>query len=68
MPRKTLHDIAVEYVRETAKAMCFNDGTKDFWVPKSLIGEDAMLQLEGKDDGTFMLTGPESWFLNEGLI
>lgn len=68
MPQKTLHDLCVSYVRETDKAMCLNDGTKDFWVPKSLLGDDAMMQLTENPDGTFTLTGPIRFFYEKGLV
>ena len=66
--RKTLHDIAVEFVRETAKAVCYTDGVKEFWIPKSICGDDGIVQLENNKDGSATLTAPEWWLNERGLI
>ena len=68
MPRKTLFDITVEYVFSTEKATKYTDGKKEFWVPKSIIGEERDIQVEPNNDGTFTLTGPEHWLREKGLI
>ena len=68
MPSKTLHDIAVEFVRETAKAVCYNNGEKDFWVPKSLMTDDGMIQVETERNGSITLTAPEWWLAERELI
>lgn len=68
MSSRTLHDIAVEFKRETLKAILYNDGKKDFWVPKSLMRDDGFIQVEENKDGTFTLTAPEWWLTENGLI
>lgn len=32
-----LYDLDVHTVSETEMAVCFNDGNKQFWVPKSVM-------------------------------
>lgn len=68
MSSKTLHDIAVEFLRESAKATLFSDGKSEFWVPKSLTGDDGFIQLEVMRDGSYTLTAPEWWLKERGLI
>jgi len=68
MPRQQLFDIAVSFVHETPKAVCYNNGTKDFWVPKSALSADGYIQAEDNKDGSITLTAPESWFYERGLI
>lgn len=64
----TLHDIAVEFKHVTAKAILYSDGTKEFWVAKSIMGDDGFIQVETNNDGTFTLTAPEWWLQERGLI
>ena len=63
-----LHDITVTEVHETDKAIKLTDGVIEFWVPKSILGDNALLQLDPNKDGSFTLTGPEWWFLDRELI
>jgi hypothetical protein len=68
MPRQRLHDITVTFVHETLRAVCYNDGTKDFWIPKSALASDGYIQAEENPDGSVTLTAPESWFIERGLV
>lgn len=68
MGRQSLHDISVEFKAETAKAIMYTDGVNDFWVPKSSMGPDGMIQVEGNRDGSITLTAPEWWLHDRGLI
>jgi hypothetical protein len=68
MSSKTLHDISVEFVRESLKALCYTDGTKEFWVPKSLMDTNGFIEITEEKDGTFTLTAPEWWLKERGLI
>lgn len=68
MPRKTIFDISVEYVFSTEKAIKYTDGKTEFWVPKSLMGDDKDIQVEQNRDGSFTLTAPERWLQDKGLI
>lgn len=70
MSRNThrLHEICVEFKHETAKAVLYNDGKKDFWVPKSALAEDGYIQTENNKDGTITLTATEGWLTQRGLI
>lgn len=52
---------------ETAKAIKFNDGTKDFWIPKSLIASED-IQVNHNETGTTTLTVPHWFALKNGLI
>lgn len=61
-------DIAVEQVHMTPKAILFDDGKTKFWVPKSIMGDDGIVQLEQNTDGSLTLTAPEWWLLDRGLI
>lgn len=63
-----LFDINVEQVHETPKAIKFDDGKQEFWVPKSLMWADGIIQLDANADGSFTLTAPEWWLLDRGLI
>ena len=65
---KRLHDVSVEFVTATAKAILYTDGATEVWVPKSQIGDDGMVQVEERKDGTFTLTAPEWWLKERGLI
>lgn len=58
----------MEYVFSTDKAVKYTDGKKEFWVPKSLIGDDKDIQVEQNRDGSFTLTAPERWLSSKGLI
>ena len=66
--QKTLHDISVEFVRESQKAVCYSDGTKEVWIPKSICGENGIVQLEDEKDGSTTLTAPEWWLKERGLL
>lgn len=64
-----LFDINVEYVAATPKAVCYNDGKKDFWVPRSQLEHNGGdVQIEERPDGTFTLTAPERWLTEKGLV
>lgn len=65
---RKLFDITVEYVHRTDKALLFNDGKQDFWVPKSIMGDDGIVQVEPNEDGSINLTAPEWWLTERGLI
>jgi hypothetical protein len=47
MPDRQLVDIAAELRHETIKAFLLYDGSKEVWVPKSLV--------EDNGDGTFTM-------------
>ena len=68
MSSKTLHDITVTFVAETLKAVKYNDGKTDFWVPKSIMDADGYVQVETNRDGSITLTAPEWWLKDRGLI
>ena len=69
MSSKTLHDITVSFVTETAKAVMYDDGKNQFWVPKSVMTDSGMIQVEENRDGkTYTLTAPEWWLKERGLI
>lgn len=68
MPSREVFDINVEHIFETAKAVKYSDGKKEFWVPKSQMSDDGMIQVEKNNDGTFTLTAPTWWLTREGLI
>ncbi len=68
MPSRELFDITVSFVFETAKAVKYTDGEKEFWVPKSQMGDDGTVQVETNVDGTLTLTAPEWWLTREGLV
>lgn len=56
------HSINCSLERETEKAWLINDGTKDYWIPKS---QDEMYR---RADGTYDLFA-EEWLLKaKGLI
>jgi hypothetical protein len=57
--RSDIVDIAGELRRETDRAFLIFDGTKEVWLPKSLVEHDAQ-------DGTFAM--PEWLALDKGLI
>ena len=60
--KNTYAEIDVETVNETDMAVRFNDGSKDFWIPKSVM-EDWPDELE---TGTALVA---EWFaIKEGLI
>lgn len=65
---QNLHDISVTQIHETQKAILYDDGTQKFWVPKSIIGRNEIVQVEDKDDGSITLTAPEWWFVERELI
>lgn len=60
--RSDLVDVTVTFVRESERAWCVNDGTKDVWIPKSK-GE-----LERQARGVCELTIPEWLAKEKGLI
>jgi hypothetical protein len=60
--------VSVEYKFSTAKANLYSDGTKDVWVPHSIMGEDGIVQVENNSDGTTTLTAPEWWLAERGLV
>lgn len=66
--RDALYDITVEYKFSTQKANLYTDGTKEFWVPKSLLDADGFIEVTENADGTFTLTAPEWWLKERGLI
>lgn len=70
MPRRSqsLHDIAVKRVHETPKAVLFDTGDDQMWVPKSIMGEDGIVQVEDNADGSSTLTAPEWWLVERGLV
>ena len=57
--RSDLIDIAGELRRETERAYLVFDGTKEVWLPKSLVEHDA-------GDGTFAM--PEWLAKDKGLV
>jgi hypothetical protein len=68
MPSRKLHDITVQFVHMTEKAIKYTDGETEFWVPKSIMGDDGYVQVEDNKDGTSTLTAPEWWLKDKGLI
>jgi hypothetical protein len=69
LPRsRKLFDITVTQIHETAKAILLDDGKQQFWIPKSITGDDGILQLDPNADGTITLTAPEWWLLDRQLI
>jgi hypothetical protein len=59
MPKKEIDDFNFEFRRETDKAICVSeDGTKEFWLPKSQI------EFEHKTDGSVDVTLP-IWLAKE---
>lgn len=68
MSSQTLHEISVEFVRETLKAIMYSDGASEFWVPKSIMSDDGFIQVEGNKDGSFTLIAPEWWLKERNLI
>lgn len=58
-----IFDVTVEMVGETAKAIKYFDGSREFWVPKSMIAHDD-IQVTQNATGTLTLTAP-TWFLKE---
>jgi hypothetical protein len=65
---KEIFDITVEYIFSTEKAIKYSDGNTEFWVPKSLMGDDGDIQVEANPDGSFTLTAPVRWLTEKGLI
>lgn len=63
-----LHDITVSFVHATDKATLYNDGMRQIWVPKSITGDDGIVQIEENKDGTYTLTAPEWWMQDRNLI
>ena len=61
-------DITVKRVHETARAVLFSDGDKEFWVPKSMLADDGIIELVENKDGTVTLTAPEWWLIDRELI
>ena len=57
--RSNIIDIVGELRRETEKAYCVFDGTKEVWLPKSQVEYDP-------DDGTFAM--PEWLAMDKGLL
>lgn len=55
-------EIAARIVYETAKAYRLNDGTQEFWVPKTKVG------IERNRDGTVAAFLPEWLAKEKGLI
>lgn len=68
MSRQSLHDIAVEFMAESQKAIKYSDGTKEFWVPKSIMHADGIVQVEEEKNGSITLTAPEWWLAERGLV
>lgn len=67
-PSREVFDITVEFVFETAKAIKYTDGTKEFWVPKSALADDGWIQIEANTDGSYTLTAPANWLRENELI
>lgn len=65
---REIFDITVEFVFATEKAVKYSDGKREFWVPKSLMGDDGSIQVERNPDGTFTLTAPVGWLQEKELI
>lgn len=65
---REIFDITVEYIFATDKAIKYSDGKTEFWVPKSLMGDDGSIQVEENADGSFTLTAPVKWLNEKGLI
>lgn len=65
---RKLFDITVDKVHETAKAIKFDDGKTEFWVPKSITWSDGIVQLDNNADGSYTLTAPEWWLRDRGLV
>jgi hypothetical protein len=63
-----LHDITAEKVHETAKAIKFDDGKTEFWIPKSMTWSDGIIQLEQNADGSYTITAPEWWLRKQNVI
>lgn len=59
--RSDLVDVSGEIHRETAKAILFFDGTREVWLPKSLVEVEAKGKL-------FEVTMPEWLAHKHGLI
>lgn len=57
-------DLVVVCVAETTKAIKVYDGTKEFWVPKSVVHEDSEVWKTGQE-GTLIVA--EWWAEKEGL-
>jgi hypothetical protein len=66
--REELHDIAVTQIHETPKAVLFDTGEGKFWVPKSILGDDGIVQVEENKDGSLTLTAPVWWLNQRELI
>lgn len=60
-------DVICVMKAETPKAILYNDGTKDFWAPKSLIASDD-IQVTNNETGTITLTVPHWFASDKGLI
>lgn len=60
-------DVTCEMKFETPKAICYNDGSKDFWVPKSLIASEDV-QVVNNETGTITLTVPFWFARDKGLL
>ena len=65
---RKLFDINVEKIHETEKAIKFDDGKQEFWVPKSITWSDGIVQLDMNADGSYTLTAPEWWLADRGLV
>lgn len=62
MTKSDLIDISCTLVHSTSKAWLINDGKREVWIPKS-VGE-----MEQQRDMTYVLTLPERWAFDKGLI
>lgn len=67
MSAPEIFDITANMIGESLKAIKYNNGTKDFWIPKSMIA-NGDVQIETNETGTVTITAPV-WLLREkGLI
>jgi hypothetical protein len=62
-----IFDITCVMLGESEKAIKYNDGRIDFWVPKSMIARGD-IQVENNETGTITLTAPTWWLRDKGLI
>ena len=65
---RKLLNITVQELHQTAKAVKYTDGKQEFWVPKSMLGDDGIIQVETNLDGSITLTAPEWWLIDRDLV
>lgn len=60
-------DLKAECLRETAKALLVRVGSRELWVPKSLVDDDSEV-FDADENATGKLVVPLWWAEKEGLL